>query len=51
MDNVPEYIVHWDLLKYFAKFDHANYHDPWWKIRYFMKMFWYEILHTKLVEI
>jgi hypothetical protein len=34
--NVPYLVNHWDLLKFFARFDHYNYPRFWWKIKYFL---------------
>lgn len=49
--NVPDHIVHWDLFKYFASFDHANYPRIWWKIKYFLLMWWYEIFQNRRVQV
>ena len=49
--NVPHHIVHWDLFKYFAGFDHANYPRFWWKLKYFLLVLWYEIFQEKSVKV
>jgi cation diffusion facilitator CzcD-associated flavoprotein CzcO len=49
--NIPHHIVHWDLFKYFASFDHANYPRLWWKIKYFLLVWWYEVFQNKHVKV
>jgi hypothetical protein len=49
--NIPNRIVHWDLSKYFASFDHANYPRLWWRIKYFVLMWWYEVFQNQRVQI
>ncbi|MEJ2050935.1 MAG: NAD(P)-binding domain-containing protein [Calditrichota bacterium] len=51
MKNIPHHIVHWDLFKYFASFDHANYPRFWWKIKYFLLVWWYEVFQNKRVKV
>jgi cation diffusion facilitator CzcD-associated flavoprotein CzcO len=51
LKNTPHNIVHWDLFRYFASFDHSNYPRLWWKIKYFMLAWWYEIFQNKSVKI
>jgi hypothetical protein len=49
--NMPHHIVHWDLFRYFASFDHANYPRLWWKIKYFLLVWWYEVFQNKCVKV
>lgn len=49
--NVPHHIVHWDLLGFFAGFDHANYPRLWWKIKYFLLVWWYAMFQNKSVKV
>lgn len=49
--NIPHHIAHWDLFRYFASFDHANYPKFWWKIKYFLLVWWYGAFRNKHVEI
>ncbi|MEJ2049681.1 MAG: hypothetical protein P8Y60_07545 [Calditrichota bacterium] len=51
LKNTPHNIVHWDLFRYFASFDHSNYPRLWWKIKYFILAWWYEIFQNKSVKI
>ena len=49
--NIPHHIVHWELFRHFASFDHANYPRFWWKIKYFLLAWWYEFFQNKPVKI
>ncbi len=46
-ENIPHLIVHWDLFKYFASFDHVNYPGIWWRIKYFLLVWWYAVLQNR----
>jgi hypothetical protein len=48
---IPYHIAYWDLLKYFASFDQENYPRPWWKVKYFVLVWWYWVFHNKRVRI
>ncbi|MEJ2598048.1 MAG: NAD(P)-binding domain-containing protein [Anaerolineales bacterium] len=49
--KIPDHIVRWDLFKYFASFDHANYPRFWWKIKNFLLVWWYEVFQNKRVQV
>jgi len=49
--NTPHLIAHWDLFRYFAKFDRSNYPRFWWKIKYSLLALWYFLLPNKSVKI
>jgi len=49
--NVPHHIVHWDLLRHFASFDHANYPRFRWKIKCFLLVWWYRVFQSESVKI
>lgn len=44
-------INHWDLFRYFAHFDHHNYHPFFWKIKYFLLSIWYLIAQRRSIRI
>ena len=48
--NTPYHIAYWDLFRYFAGFDHANY-SRGWSIRYFLRALWYMFFRNKTVKI
>lgn len=48
---IPYHIAHWDLFRYFASFDRANYPRLWWRIKYFLLALWYAVLPNKSVRI
>lgn len=49
--NIPHHIVHWELFRLFAGFDHANYPRLWWRLKYFLLVWWYEVFRDKSVHI
>ena len=47
---LPHHLTYWDLIRYFATFDRANY-PRWWKIKYLWLSLWYEVLHNRSVRV
>jgi hypothetical protein len=48
--TLPHHLAYWDLIRYFATFDRANY-PRWWKIRYLWLSLWYEVLQNRSVRV
>ena len=46
----PSYLTHWDLIRYFATFDRANY-PKWWKLKYLWLTLCYEIMQNRSIRI
>jgi len=51
MTNIPHHINHWNLFKFFARFDHATYPRYWWRVKYAMLALWYLAFRKKLVRV
>lgn len=51
LKNIPHKIYHWNLIRFFAGFDHINYPRYWWKIKYFLLVLWYAAFPKMLVKI
>jgi hypothetical protein len=51
MEYTPYKVNHWNLFKYFASFDDANYPGIAWKARYALFACWYALLRNKAVKI
>lgn len=43
-------VAYWDVLRYFASFDRANY-PQWWKIKCFLLAWWYEIFRNRSIRV
>lgn len=48
---IPNHVAYWDLFKFFASFDQQNYPRPWWRVKYFLLVWWYWAFHNKRVQI
>lgn len=46
-ENVPHQISHWNVHRLFAGFDHSNYPRPWWRLKYFLLAWWYELFRNR----
>ncbi len=44
--SLPHHLTHWDLVRYFATFDRANY-PRWWKIKYLWLSLWYAVFQNR----
>ncbi len=49
--NVPHQIAYWRLFQHFASFDRATYPRFWWKIKYFLLVWWYALFRNRTVRI
>ncbi|MDZ7847750.1 MAG: hypothetical protein U5L96_13840 [Owenweeksia sp.] len=49
--NIAKHVVHWDLLRFFARFDKATYPRFWWKLKYLFLPWWYAAFPKKQVKV
>ena len=49
--SMPHSIVHWELFKHFARFDHATYSRFWWRLKYALLAGWYGLFQNKRVSL
>jgi choline dehydrogenase-like flavoprotein len=49
--NIPYLLAYWDLIRYFASFDRANYPAYRWRIKYLWLAVWYAALRYSSVRV
>jgi len=49
--KIPYHVVHWDLIKFFGSFYHGFFTRFLWKLKYYLKPWWYSIFPGKQVKI
>ena len=48
---ILNYVNHWDMIKLLAKYDRAHYFPFFWKIKYFLKAFYYNKFKNRQISI
>jgi cation diffusion facilitator CzcD-associated flavoprotein CzcO len=48
--TLPHHVAYWDLVRYFATFDRANYRR-WWKVKYLWLALRYEVLQNRSIRV
>lgn len=49
--NIPHYVVHWDLNRFFGSFYHGFFIRFLWKLIYYLKPWWYSVFPKKQINI